>query len=94
MKAAVVKGNSKVEIENFDLNELASKDILIKMQSCGISGSDVEIVFGKYGQPYMRLGHEPAGEIIKIGNQITDFKVGDRVFTHHHVACYSSECHE
>ena len=94
MKAAVVKGNSKVEIENFDLNELGSKDILIKMQSCGICGSDVEKVFGKYGQPSMRLGHEPAGEITKVGNQITDFKVGDRVFTHHHVACYSSECHE
>ena len=94
MKAAVVKGDSKVEIENFELSELSSKEILIKMQSCGICGSDVEKVFGKYGQPSMRLGHEPAGEIIKIGSDVNDFNIGDRVFTHHHVACYSNDCHE
>jgi Zn-dependent alcohol dehydrogenases len=94
MKAAVVKGNSKVEIENFDISDIGSNDLLIKMQSCGICGSDVEKVFGKYGQPSMRLGHEPAGEVIKTGDAITDFKIGDRVFTHHHVACYSKDCHE
>jgi L-iditol 2-dehydrogenase len=94
MKAAVVKGNSKVEIENFDISEIKPNELLIRMQSCGICGSDVEKVFGKYGQPSMRLGHEPAGKIIKLGDQISDFKLGDRVFTHHHVACYSNDCHE
>ena len=94
MKAAVVKGNSKVEIEDFDISDLKTNELLIKMQSCGICGSDVEKVFGKYGQPSMRLGHEPAGEVIKVGNNISDFKVGERVFTHHHVACYSKDCHE
>ena len=94
MKAAVVKGNSKIEIEDFDISDLKPNELLIKMQSCGICGSDVEKVFGKYGQPSMRLGHEPAGEVIKIGSNISDFKIGDRVFTHHHVACYSKDCHE
>jgi Zn-dependent alcohol dehydrogenases len=74
MKAAVVKGNSKVEIENFTISDVGSNELLIKMQSCGICGSDVEKVFGKYGQPSMRLGHEPAGEVIKIGDAISDFK--------------------
>ena len=46
MKAAVVKGNSKVEIENFDIADIGSNELLIKMQSCGICGSDVEKVFG------------------------------------------------
>ena len=62
MKAAVVKGNSKVEIENFTISDVGSNELLIKMQSCGICGSDVEKVFGKYGQPSMKLGHEPAGD--------------------------------
>ena len=70
MKAAVVKGNSKVEIENFDISDIGPNELLIKMQSCGICGSDVEKVFGKYGQPSMRLGHEPAGEVIQVGNDI------------------------
>jgi L-iditol 2-dehydrogenase len=32
------------------------------------------------------LGHEPAGVISKLGSKVKDFKVGDRVFVHHHVA--------
>jgi L-iditol 2-dehydrogenase len=64
------------------------------MQACGICGSDVEKVFGKYGQPSMRLGHEPAGVITQVGSEISDYNIGDRVFTHHHVACYSANCHE
>ena len=94
MKAVVVNDNSTIKIEDIENPELGSNDILVKMAVCGICGSDVEKVFGKYGQPSMKLGHEPAGVILKIGNLVKDFKIGDRVFTHHHVACYSETCHE
>ena len=66
-------------------------DILVQMNACGICGSDLEKVFGQYGQPSMRLGHEPAGVILDVGSDVTEFKKGDRVFTHHHVPCY--DCH-
>ena len=94
MKAAVVKGNSTIEIKNIEKQSLGPGDILVKMRACGICGSDVEKVFGKYGQPSMRLGHEPAGIITKIGSDVSNFSIGDHVFTHHHVACYSDDCHE
>ena len=94
MKAAVVKGNSTIEIKNIEKQSLGQGDILVQMRACGICGSDVEKVFGKYGQPSMRLGHEPAGLITQVGTEVSDFNVGDRVFTHHHVACYSDDCHE
>jgi len=94
MKAAVVKSNSNIEIKNIEKQSLGPGDILVKMGACGICGSDVEKVFGKYGQPSMRLGHEPAGTIMEVGSEISNFSVGDRVFTHHHVACYSDDCHE
>ncbi len=94
MKAAVVKGNSSIEIKNIEKQSLGPGDILVQMHACGICGSDVEKVFGKYGQPSMRLGHEPAGIITQVGSEISNFSVGDRVFTHHHVACYSDDCHE
>jgi len=94
MKAAVVKSNSIIEIITMEKPPLGSYDILVKMQACGICGSDVEKVFGKYGQPSMRLGHEPAGIVTQIGSDVSNFNVGDRVFTHHHVACYSDDCHE
>ena len=60
MKAAVVKDNSKVEIENFTLSDVGSNELLIKMQSCGICGSDVEKVFGQYGQPSCLLYTSPS----------------------------------
>jgi len=94
MKAAMVKNNSNIEIKNIEKPPVGPGDILVKMRACGICGSDVEKVFGKYGQPSMRLGHEPAGIITQIGSEISNFSVGDRVFTHHHVACYSDDCHE
>jgi len=94
MKAAMVKNNSNIEIKNIEKPPVGPGDILVKMRACGICGSDVEKVFGKYGQPSMRLGHEPAGIITQVGSKISNFSVGDRVFTHHHVACYSDDCHE
>jgi len=94
MKAAVVKGNSTIEIKSIEKQSLGPGDMLVQMRACGICGSDVEKVFGKYGQPSMRLGHEPAGIITQVGSEISNFNVGDRVFTHHHVACYSDDCHE
>ena len=94
MKAAVIKSNSNIEIKNIENPHVGPGDILVKMRACGICGSDVEKVFGKYGQPSMRLGHEPAGIITQVGTGVSKFDVGDRVFTHHHVACYSDDCHE
>lgn len=91
MKTAFVKAPSYVEVAESSTPNLGSGEILVKMHSCGICGSDVEKVFGKYGQPSMRLGHEPAGIISAVGNKVEGFKIGDRVFTHHHVPCYS--CH-
>jgi len=91
MRAAFVKGPASVQIEETPAPVLGSGDILVKMESCGICGSDVEKVFGKYGKSSMRLGHEPSGTILDVGSNVTGFKKGDRVFTHHHVPCYS--CH-
>ena len=91
MKATFVKGSSNVVVEDIEKPSLGAGDILVKMHACGICGSDLEKVFGKYGQPSMRLGHEPSGVITDIGSDVKEFKKGDRVFVHHHVPCYS--CH-
>jgi L-iditol 2-dehydrogenase len=91
MKTAFVKEPSKISVEETDKPSLGSGDILVQMHACGICGSDLEKVFGSYGQPSMKLGHEPAGVVLEVGSNVIDLKKGDRVFTHHHVPCYS--CH-
>ncbi|MGV7226413.1 MAG: zinc-dependent dehydrogenase [Nitrosopumilus sp.] len=91
MKTASVKEPSVISVDDAEKPGLSPGDILVQMHACGICGSDLEKVFGQYGQPSMRLGHEPSGIILDVGSDVTDFKKGDRVFTHHHVPCY--DCH-
>ncbi|MFB5604112.1 MAG: zinc-dependent dehydrogenase [Candidatus Nitrosomaritimum aestuariumsis] len=91
MKTAFVKEPSTISVDDTEKPTLGPGDILVQMHACGICGSDLEKVFGQYGQPSMKLGHEPAGIIIDAGPNVSEFKKGDRVFTHHHVPCYS--CH-
>lgn len=93
MKAVFVKGRSVVSVDEVSAPQLASGsgDVLVKMRACGLCGSDLEKIYGEYGMSSGRLGHEPSGEIVAVGEGVKGFSPGDRVFIHHHVACYS--CH-
>jgi L-iditol 2-dehydrogenase len=73
------------------LNFKSEGDILVQMKACGICGSDLEKIYGQYGMTSARLGHEPSGIVLAIGNKVKGIKIGDRVFVHHHVSCNS--CH-
>ncbi len=90
MKTAILD-NKVVKIVNVDLPKVSKNDVLVRMKTCGICGSDLEKIFGDYGMKSSKIGHEPAGEIIEVGENIKNFRPGQRVFIHHHVPCYS--CH-
>ncbi len=68
------------------------RDIVIKVTSCAICGSDLHIFDGVI--PGMEsgdvLGHETMGEVVEIGKEITNLKVGDRVVVPFTIAC--GEC--
>ena len=66
MKTAYVREPSTISIEETEKPVLGSGDILVQMYACGICGSDLEKVFGKYGKPSMKLGHEPSGIILDV----------------------------
>lgn len=81
--------SNKVSLVQSELADMNDDEILVAMHSCGICGSDLEKVYGNYGMKSLRVGHEPAGHVIKIGKNIKNFQIGDRVFVHHHVSCYT-----
>jgi L-iditol 2-dehydrogenase len=89
MKAAFVGSQSSVVIKDIPVPALRPGAILVQMRACGLCGSDLEKIYGKYGMRSGRLGHEPAGEIVSMARQTDDFREGDRVFVHHHVSCSS-----
>jgi L-iditol 2-dehydrogenase len=91
LKAVFVKDKNTVSVDELAPLKPGASDILVRMKACGLCGSDLEKVYGDYGMSSVKLGHEPSGEIVAVGNTVSDLSVGDRVFVHHHVPCYS--CH-
>ncbi len=57
------------------------RDVDIKIDACGVCGSDVHSITGGWGETPLPLcvGHEVIGKAIKVGDKVTTVKVGDRV---------------
>jgi L-iditol 2-dehydrogenase len=89
MKVAMYYNNSDVRIEEIPVPKISEDELLVKVIACGICGSDVMEWYRVKKAPLV-LGHEMSGEIVNIGKNVKDFKVGDRVFVTHHVPCH--EC--
>jgi L-iditol 2-dehydrogenase len=86
MRVARLYDLDDVRIEEHPVPDLEPTDALVKMAVCGICTSDTFPWYVRRKAPAV-LGHEPAGTIVKVGAQVIDFSVGDRVFIHHHAPC-------
>lgn len=89
MKAVFVASPEGVVVKDVPAPHPKKDEIVVRMKVCGLCGSDLEKTKISYGMGSTKLGHEPVGEIIKVGNNVTGFRELERVFTHHHVPCYS-----
>ena len=86
MKVAMYYNNNDVRIEEIPIPEINNNELLVKVQACGICGSDVMEWYRLKKAPRV-LGHEMSGDIVKVGKKVKQFKVGDRIFVSHHVPC-------
>jgi L-iditol 2-dehydrogenase len=87
MRAAVYRGPSNISVEKVPVPEIQDGEILLRVHTCGICGTDLKkIDQGLVPAPRI-FGHEIAGTIAKIGSGVTRFQPGDRVTTHHHIPC-------
>ncbi len=89
MKAAVFKDIETIVLEERPIPECPEGGMLIKVRACGICGGDVRNYHNglKGGVKDQIMGHEIAGEVIKVSNRITHFKEGDRVALAPDVSC-------
>jgi len=93
MKAAYLPGNSTVVLKEVDVPVPGHGEVLIKMKSSTICGSDIRAIYrehlGKGPEGYQNkiCGHEPSGRIIKCGPGMRRFKEGDRVVVYHISGC-------
>jgi len=96
MKAAKYYNNTDIRVEDIPKPSIKDNELLVHVKKSGICGSDILEYYRlskmeRLGVDYLILGHEIAGDIVELGKEIQDYKVGDRVFVSHHVPCF--ECH-
>src|SRR3989339_117178 len=86
MRVGMYYNNRDVRAEEMPRPKIGPGEILLKMRASGICGSDLMEWYRIKKAPLV-LGHEVSGEITEVGEGVKNYKVVDRVFVAHHVAC-------
>src|SRR5580692_7672047 len=87
MLAAVYRGVNDVRLETVPVPQIGSKEILVKVHTCGVCGTDLKkIATGSHSAPRI-FGHEASGVVAAVGAEVTKFEPGDRVVVFHHIPC-------
>lgn len=81
MKALTLTAYNQFELLDAPRPEIADDEVLIRVQACGICGSDIHGADGSSGRrvPPIIMGHEASGEIAEVGAAVSDWKIGQRV---------------
>ena len=86
MRVAMYYNNRDVRLEELPVPRIAAGELLIRTRASGICGSDLMEWYRIKKAPLV-LGHEITGEVVEAGEGVKTFKIGDRVFSSHHVPC-------
>jgi L-iditol 2-dehydrogenase len=87
MQAAVYRDIDTVITETASVPEPGRGEVLVRIDTCGVCGTDLKKIHtGSHSAPRV-FGHEMAGTISAIGEGVTGFAIGDRVMAFHHIPC-------
>jgi len=93
MLQEVMTAPKKIIFQEIPIPEPANNQVLLKIRRIGICGSDIHVYHGLH--PFTKYpvtqGHEVSGEIVKLGADVKDFKVGQKVTVEPQVYC--GECY-
>src|SRR5450432_1815437 len=87
MLASVYRAVNDVRLETVPVPEIAPGEILVKVHTCGICGTDLKkIATGSHSAPRI-FGHETSGVVAAVGAKVNQYAPGDRVMVFHHIPC-------
>ena len=87
MLAAVYRGTNDVRMETVPVPEIRAGELLLRVHTCGICGTDLKkIATGSHSSPRI-FGHETSGVVAAVGKSVSQFHPGDRVMVFHHIPC-------
>ena len=87
MQAAVYKGQSVVSVEQVPIPEIGPGEMLVRVEACGICHTDLKKIEYNLLAPPRIYGHETAGVVVRVGQDVRRFAPGDRVVVFHHIPC-------
>jgi L-iditol 2-dehydrogenase len=87
MRAAVYRGAGQLRLEELPVPEPGPGEMLVRVDVCGVCGTDVKKIQKGLLAPPRVFGHEIAGSVARLGAGVARFREGDRVVLHHHVPC-------
>jgi L-iditol 2-dehydrogenase len=96
MQASVLRAAHDLILDDRPVPQPGPREVLVRIKSVGVCGSDVHYYeHGRIGEHVVReplvLGHEPSGEIVAVGAEVTRLSVGQRVSIEPGVPCMSCE---
>jgi L-iditol 2-dehydrogenase len=87
MLAAVYRGVNDVRLETVPVPSIGPGEMLIRVHSCGVCGTDLKkISTGSHSAPRI-FGHETSGVVAAVAEGVEDYRPGDRVMVFHHIPC-------
>jgi len=87
MRVVAVGADGSSVIENRPVPAPAAGELLLRVRSCGLCGTDLFKIVNGTAPAGTVLGHELVGDVLSTGAGVTGFAIGQRVVVPHHVAC-------
>ena len=87
MRAGVYREKGIVRVEEVPVPQVGDGEVLIKVATCGVCGTDIKKIFHAYVPPPQILGHELAGTVVAVGRGVKKWRLGCRVMSFHHIPC-------
>ena len=81
MRAVIVEKPGVVRVDDVPAPEPGPDEAVVRVGACGICGTDIHIIDGEFPPTQYPIipGHEFGGDVVAVGENVTRFKVGDRV---------------
>jgi len=81
-----------MRIQDVDKPAIGPQEVLVKIAACGVCGTDVDAYLGKVPRGWtitypFRMGHELAGTVVEVGDELTNIRPGDRVVPDGRLTC-------
>lgn len=81
------RGKGLLSVEDIPVPEIGPGELLVRVEACGVCGTDIKKVEKGLLPPPRVFGHETAGVVVKTGAGVTRFSEGQRLALHHHIPC-------